>query len=273
MKYMTFTSSCSYCALANLLELFSLNLDGKSYEDRDIALEIGLPFIFTYSKDSGFYAGAMNQGGIYFNSFLKKFGYSFQEEKVTCKEVVSFLQSHSYSMLGIPSSKGKHAVLYLGNQDDKLKFLNPHRQNDGQPDEIYLSAEWLESELASITTIGYLKKGTISFEPPSFSFFLSVLEEYQKQVKNFCSVLRTKAEILQKKDYLFRAFAVDLLAMMELLGETKLVSLLKKFQQQVLQLCKVEQAIPFQWIDEAGFDQCVQEYKYIFLQWQNRGDF
>ena len=43
MKYMTFNSSCSYAGLANLLSFYGVDI-----EDREIALQMGLPFLFDY---------------------------------------------------------------------------------------------------------------------------------------------------------------------------------------------------------------------------------
>ena len=45
MKYMHFNSSCSYCAVAYILSSFDVEI-----EDTDIALKIGLPYIFAYEK-------------------------------------------------------------------------------------------------------------------------------------------------------------------------------------------------------------------------------
>ena len=41
MKYMTFNASCAYAGLANILERF-----GIETEDREIALAMGLPYLF-----------------------------------------------------------------------------------------------------------------------------------------------------------------------------------------------------------------------------------
>ena len=66
---------------------------------------------------------------------------------------------------------------------------------------------------------------------------------------------------------------IDLLAMMELLGNLKLASLLKKLQSQVLMLFKEKEAIPFAWIDEALFDECIEEYKMLIYEFvRKRGE-
>lgn len=53
MKYMTFNSSCAYAGLANLPELYDMDVS-----DGEIALEMGLPYLF--AKVQGQYlAGPM----------------------------------------------------------------------------------------------------------------------------------------------------------------------------------------------------------------------
>ncbi len=62
-KYMHFNSSCSYTALAMLL-----SDKGIDTEDTDIALEIGLPWMF--DREEGYYlAGPMLQGAKWFDLF------------------------------------------------------------------------------------------------------------------------------------------------------------------------------------------------------------
>lgn len=46
MKYMTFNSSCSYAGLANLLAFYDIDVS-----DRGIALDMGLPYLFTKDQE------------------------------------------------------------------------------------------------------------------------------------------------------------------------------------------------------------------------------
>ena len=63
MKYMSFNSSCSYCCLANLLEGY-----GVDREDRELALDMDLPWLFSYDPEGRtFLAGAMLQGKAWFD--------------------------------------------------------------------------------------------------------------------------------------------------------------------------------------------------------------
>ena len=64
MKYMTFNSSCSYAGLANLLSFYGIDT-----EDRKIALDMDLPFLFD-CKDGYYSSGPMLQGGKWFNLYL-----------------------------------------------------------------------------------------------------------------------------------------------------------------------------------------------------------
>ena len=64
MKYMTFNSSCSYAGLANLLSFYGIDI-----EDRKIALEMDLPFLFD-CEDGCYVSGPMLQGEKWFNLYL-----------------------------------------------------------------------------------------------------------------------------------------------------------------------------------------------------------
>lgn len=57
MKYMHFKASCSYAALAAIIEM-----NGVDAEDYIIALDIKLPWIFA-KEDDGYISGPMLQGG------------------------------------------------------------------------------------------------------------------------------------------------------------------------------------------------------------------
>ena len=55
-KYMTFNSSCSYAGLANMLLRY-----GVDTQDREIAMDMKLPFLFAY-EEGEYRAGPMLQG-------------------------------------------------------------------------------------------------------------------------------------------------------------------------------------------------------------------
>ena len=141
---MSFNSSCSYCCLANLLESY-----GIDKEDRDIALESGLPYLFSYDESEHSYlAGAMLQGNFWFNRYLNSIGFTFSEELLPKETVTAFLDTHIPCMIGLKSQFGRHAMIYTGQQDGQYHFLNPHRADDGQDDTLLFSAEALDEEEA-----------------------------------------------------------------------------------------------------------------------------
>ena len=80
MKYMTFNFSCSYAGLANLLALHGLDT-----EDRTIALDMGLPYLFAL-EDRRYAAGPMLQGKRWFDLFLLPRGFMMVEEAVRREE-------------------------------------------------------------------------------------------------------------------------------------------------------------------------------------------
>ena len=61
MKYMHFKASCSYAALAAIMEII-----GVDTEDYKIALEIKLPWLFS-KEDGAYISGPMLQGAKWFN--------------------------------------------------------------------------------------------------------------------------------------------------------------------------------------------------------------
>lgn len=83
MKYMTFNSSCSYAGLANLL-----SLRGLETEDRAIALDMGLPYLFA-REDGRYLAGPMLQGKRWFDLFLLPRGFIMEERTVRREDAES----------------------------------------------------------------------------------------------------------------------------------------------------------------------------------------
>ena len=97
MKYMTFNSSCAYAGVANLLEL-----EGMEAEDRQIALDMGLPFLFSF-QDGAYCSGPMLQTGEWFNLYLQPRGFCMTETKLPREDVPEFLEGIPNAMLGMPN--------------------------------------------------------------------------------------------------------------------------------------------------------------------------
>ena len=67
MKYITFNSGCAYAGLANLLEV-----RGVDTTDRQIALDMGLPYLFAREGEH-FLSGPMLQSAAWFALYLQEF--------------------------------------------------------------------------------------------------------------------------------------------------------------------------------------------------------
>lgn len=153
MKYMTFPSSCSYAALANLL-----SYHGIDTEDRAIALQIRLPYLF--DKEGGQYlSGPMLQGAKWFRLYLSPLGFALKEHQLNREEAIPFLRENLPAMLGLHVTPDrKHAVICTSFQREEIIFLNNKHQQSSEPDTIRLTESDLFSRLDETVTIGVLKR-------------------------------------------------------------------------------------------------------------------
>ena len=85
MKYMHFKASCSYAALAAIMEII-----GVDTEDYKIALEIKLPWLFS-KEDGAYISGPMLQGAKWFNLWLLPRGYRIVEKAVNNAQLSEYL--------------------------------------------------------------------------------------------------------------------------------------------------------------------------------------
>ena len=261
MKYMTFKSSCSYCCIANLLEAH-----GISREDRDIALEMGLPCLFSYDEEEKAYqAGAMLQGKYWFDRYLGTLGFRFIEVLVPQKEAERHLREHIPCMIGLKGESGKHAMICLGHQEGTYRFLNPHRAGDGEPDERLFSSDDLQAALSETNPVGFIEPtgAVMPMNREDYEDSLRWLSAYQKDVRGFCGQYRTKGEIMAAVNTLFRPFAVDGLAMIELAGETVVAHELRQFQAECMTLFRTGDCTPDEVVDMARFDRIVRAYEIL----------
>lgn len=258
MKYMSFTASCSYCCLANLLEMF-----GVEKEDRDIALEMGLPYLFSRDGESGSYlAGAMLQGKDWFNDYLNSIGFDFFEDMVEKEQTIRHLEEHIPCMVGLKGDFGRHAMIFKGHQNGEYRFMNPHREGDGQPDEVVFSEGALLEALSEVNAVGYILPGKEPVKPDrsAFQSSLSWLRRWRDEIREFCGQPRTRAEIMAAVDPLFRPLAVDGLAMMELIGEQALAEGFRIFQQQAMALFRAGDCCPDGFIDQEHVSRITAAY-------------
>lgn len=83
---MSFNSSCSYAGLANMLEYY-----GIETEDRQIALDMGLPFLFS-KEENAYSAGPMLQTAEWFHLYLKPRGFRMTETRLQREAVVAVIE-------------------------------------------------------------------------------------------------------------------------------------------------------------------------------------
>lgn len=231
MKYMTFNFSCSYAGLANLLALHGLDT-----EDRTIALDMGLPYLFAL-EDRRYVAGPMLQGKRWFDLFLLPRGFMMVEEAVRREDVSAYLQDHGPAMLGLRvSPESKHAVIYTSFYAGMYRFLNNKRRGSEEPDELFLTEEELLDRLDKNVTVGTVvptapeKTGL----RPLLSASLETLERMREDMLEFCRREPGPQEIREAMDPLFRALLLDGITMLELLGEQEVRGMLRTLQGQLL---------------------------------------
>ena len=267
MKYMTFNSSCSYCCLANLLEAC-----GISVEDHDIALQMGLPWLFSRDEEGGYQAGAMLQGKYWFDRYLNSIGYEFAEEFVPKFNACDFAANYVPCMMGLNTEFGKHAMICIGRTNNSYRFLNPHRADDGQPDELLLSAEELAEALSEVNAVGHIRHAE-QIRPMDNSDFersLACLRRCREDLHSFCAAHRSGGEIMEAANALFRPLAVDALAMMELAGESELAEQLRLFQRDCMTLFRTGDCRPDEVIDMGRLDRIADAYE-VLIQKKIRG--
>jgi len=153
MKYMTFNRSCSYACLANLLENYNIHKT-----DREIAIEMNLPYLFSYDDKTEMYlAGPMLQGIEWFNIYLNTIGIAFIEQELNKNDVPKYLRENpGDKIIGLNLDNGKHAVIFKGYTNDEYKFLNVKHENSHEPDFYTFSESDLLLRLDNLVHIGYI---------------------------------------------------------------------------------------------------------------------
>ena len=235
MKYMTFNSSCSYAGVANLLSFYGIDT-----EDRTIALEMELPFLFDY-EDGCYLSGPMLQGAKWFNLYLKTIGYTMTEKDVDREHICDHLRGLQYAMLGIyVSERNKHAVIYTGMKDGKFCMLNNKWELADEPDTLFLSEQELLQRVDEIVTVGVLDKTACEIRKTEsmVKHSIPVLRSLAKEIAGFCSQERSSMDIRSSMNTLFRAILLDGITMLDLIGEMQISRKLKIVQGQFMNAVK-----------------------------------
>lgn len=229
MKYMHFKASCSYAALATIMEL-----NGVETEDYRIALEIKLPWLFS-KEDGAFISGPMLQGAKWFNLWCAPRGYRMVEERVERERLCNYLRTHKPSMLGIQTPHGKHAVVFTG-FDEKYRFINPTHESSGERTELSFSKEELLASVDRETTVGTVipAEAEPQLLTPYLKDSISVIRENCAAIEAFAAEKHDPNAYFPMMNSLFRPLLLDGITMLELVGETALAQEFTTIQQQFM---------------------------------------
>lgn len=260
MKYMTFNSSCSYAGIANMLAQY-----GVDVEDRDIALGMGLPYLFA-KEDGTYLAGPMLQSARWFNLYLHKIGFTMKEELTAKEEVPERLRAEHCAMLGLRiSPQSKHAVIYIGSgsrgnntlgseamdcAEDRYVFLNNKWQHSDEPELLDCSRQELLDRLDESVMIATIAPITErSYPDPEhtkqtrFQQSCEVLKELKQDIQTFCEIEQSPAAIRMSMNTMFRAILLDAVTMLELAENISLADTLRTIQRQFLMAVRTGNAV------------------------------
>ena len=229
MKYMHFKASCSYAALASIMEL-----NGVDTEDYIIALEIKLPWLFS-KEDGAYISGPMLQGTKWFNLWLLPRGYRMCEEMVEQEQLCSYLRAHKPAMLGIQTPYGKHAVV-LAEYDGKYHFMNPTHESSGERTELSFSEEELLDSVDQETMVGMVISAEAAPQllTPYLKDSISVIRENCAAIEDFAAEKHDPNAYFPMMNSMFRPLLLDGITMLELAGETDLAQKFTALQQQFM---------------------------------------
>lgn len=229
MKYMHFRASCSYAALASIMEQ-----KGIDTEDFQIALEMKLPWLFA-KEGASYVSGPMLQGARWFDLWLLPRGYRMIEKTLPRERLCSFLQAHPSVMLGVQTAFGKHAVVFTG-YDGAYHFLSPTYENSGEPAEFALEDPALLSAVSEETMVGEVQPAAAEPQDlvPLLRRSVTVLRENCGELIRFASEKHAPDAYAPAMNRLFRPLLLDGITMLELAGETALAQEFTALQGQFL---------------------------------------
>lgn len=258
MKYMTFNSSCSYAGLANLLSFY-----GVDTEDRAIALQMRLPYLFA-CEDGQYFSGPMLQGAKWFNLYLRPMGFTFIERWMKREDVCSCLRAHPPAMLGLHvTAESKHAVIYTGGEEEEYRFLNNKHEGSPEPADLRLPEKELLSRLDETVTVGILERA----EPvpielrPYLEGSLTTLHDLGEEITAFCSQEQPAAALREARGTLFRPVLLDGATMLELLGEEQIAAALRTVRVQLMAALREDRpVVPARRLDMALLTNAMTEY-------------
>ncbi|MBR2046120.1 MAG: hypothetical protein IJ958_08315 [Agathobacter sp.] len=235
MKYMTFNSSCSYAGIANMLEQYGIDTS-----DREIALEMKLPYLFDY-QDGVYLSGPMLQKAEWFDIYLNPIGFQLIEKKISAAKIVDYLKEQKTAMLGIKmGNAGKHAVVYKGMESNELVFLNNKREDEDSSCEIRFTEEELRQNVETEVVVATLQP----INPRKICILdklessIVVLQENLSEVLELCGKEVAPEVLRSKLNTLFRPLFLDGITMLNLIGETEISDEFSKMQGELLRVLR-----------------------------------
>lgn len=218
---------------------------GVDTEDRIIAVEMGLPYLFSY-ENGAYLAGAMLQTAEWFNLYLNPRGFSMSEYVIPKGEVCGVLQNTDCAMIGIEVFEGnKHAVVFCSVKNGKYEFINNKWEQTDEADRLLLSEEELLERLEESVTAATLRKVEVRAVEMNgyFEKSVDVLARLKKDLDVFCSAERQAQELRGVMNTLFRAVLLDGIAMAELIGQEELCEKLRFVQREFLDVMREGRAV------------------------------
>lgn len=238
MQYMHFNSSCSFCGVANLLEL-----QGREITDEALFRAMRADVLLHYEEKEGCWqTGAMLQSGLWFDLALKSMGFRLEEHTAGVEEIVSILPPPF--MVGLRTAgKGRHAMLLLTREGNTLTFLNPHREGDGEEDTITLSTAVCAERLEPASVVGRLVASDVTQVDflPQLKKALGNWHQYQEVLLDYIGKCHTVNEIRIQMDPLFRPLLLDAVEGARICGYMEQEERLKKLQRQFLNSLRQEE--------------------------------
>jgi len=229
MKYMHFRASCSFAALAEIMESY-----GVDAEDYSIAMEMKLPWLFT-KEDDTYVCGINHQGAKWFDLWLMPRGFRMEETAIDKSDICDYLKSRKNIMLGIKTEYGKHAVV-LKSHDGEYHFFNPVHEGSDQPVELIISERGLLDSVDDTIMVGGVVRTnpeTVDMKPLLMNS-IGILNDCIGDVEVFAKEEHSAQEYALAMDRLFRPLLLDGITMLELAGEESLAVEFRKVQKDFL---------------------------------------
>jgi len=235
---------------------------------------LNIPYMFLYRpQEERYIAGAQIQ--TLFNYFLNSLSYDFIEEKFTPESAIDeFDKIKKRYMLGITikqNSDSKHAVIYEGMEKNGYRFLNPKRKDSIEPDYYVFNKDELIGKLPLEILMGYLIKikKAVSFDVlDKLVISLENIDKYRNLLIEYCSKKRDVNSLKKTKEILFAPLLLDVLAMMEIIGEAKLAIDLKNIRTKYMDALKENKALMLlDYIAPEYLYDTITKYKSVILNY------